>query len=82
MESKEALQFLSYGPWSLKLFNYMEEKSLVGTKVVATIHLDGATVASKKTLESSQELVSYLLQMNFAKAEVNQCIIVTQILNK
>ena len=35
-------------------------------------------MASNKTLKSWPELVSNLMQMNFAKAEVCQCIIFAQ----
>ena len=39
-------------------------------------------MASNKTLKRWPKLVSYFLQMNVAKAEVCQCIIFKQVLNK
>ena len=61
--------------------HYKEKKSVMGKGVSAIILLDGASVPTQKDLKTWPEFVSIPMQMSFAKAEVYQFIILTQIWN-
>ena len=82
MEPIEALYFLPDIPLPWQPFKYKEKASLIGKGVSVIFHLDRTSISTKEDLMSWPELVSYLVQMSLAKAEVHQCIILTQILNE
>ena len=56
------------------------KEDLITKGVSAIAHFERVSVSTKEDLKFWPELVSYLVQMSFAKAEGHQCIILTPIL--
>ena len=60
---------------------YKKKEDLIRKGVSVIAHFEIVSVITKEDFKSWPEHISYLVQMNLAKAEGHKCIILTPILN-